>query len=102
MRSTPLLTEAQPLDGLRRPCPVRTDGTTADVDLSYLLDYGGVKFGLFRDAPTRAALPLAHDAGVSSEPNARAAACHGAHAMRGSTWAGDSTSGPVTLPLESP
>lgn len=41
VRSTPLLTEAQPLDGYT--VHVRfEDGTTADVDLSYLLDYGGV------------------------------------------------------------
>jgi hypothetical protein len=38
MRSTPLLTDAQPLDGYG--AHVRfADGTTADVDLSYLLDY---------------------------------------------------------------
>jgi hypothetical protein len=41
MRSTPLLTEAQPLDGYA--VHVRfEDGTAADIDLSYLLDYGGV------------------------------------------------------------
>jgi hypothetical protein len=41
VRSTSLLTEAQPLDGYT--VHVRfEDGTTADVDLSYLLDYGGV------------------------------------------------------------
>jgi hypothetical protein len=41
MRSTPLLTEARPLDGYT--VHVRfEDGVTADVDLSYLLDYGGV------------------------------------------------------------
>lgn len=41
MRSTPLLVEAIPLDD----CVVHLrfeDGTAADVDLSYLLDYGGV------------------------------------------------------------
>lgn len=41
MRSTPLLTEAEPLGGYS----VRVrfeDGTGAEVDLSYLLDYGGV------------------------------------------------------------
>lgn len=41
MRSTPLLTEAEPLDGYT----VRVrfeDGTSADVDLSYLVDHGGV------------------------------------------------------------
>jgi hypothetical protein len=41
MRSTPLLTEAKPLGGYT----VRVrfeDGTIAELDLSYLLDYGGV------------------------------------------------------------
>jgi hypothetical protein len=41
MRSTPLLTEAAALDG--HAAHVRfADGTMADVDLGYLLDYGGV------------------------------------------------------------
>ncbi|MEX1142864.1 MAG: DUF2442 domain-containing protein [Thermoleophilaceae bacterium] len=41
MRSTPLLIEAKPADGYK--VHVRfEDGTAADVDLSYLLDYGGV------------------------------------------------------------
>ncbi|MGH2954771.1 MAG: DUF2442 domain-containing protein [Solirubrobacterales bacterium] len=41
MRSTPLLTEAKPLDGYI--VHVRfEDGVTADVDLSYLLEHGGV------------------------------------------------------------
>lgn len=41
MRSTPLLVEAEPLDGY--VVHVRfEDGTAANVDLSYLLDYGGV------------------------------------------------------------
>jgi len=41
MRSTPLLIEASPLDGY----VVRLrfeDGTAGDVDLAYLLEYGGV------------------------------------------------------------
>ncbi len=41
MRSTPLLTEATPLDGYL----VRVrfeDGTSGDVDLGYLREYGGV------------------------------------------------------------
>jgi hypothetical protein len=41
MRSTPLLAEATPLHDYT----VRVrfgDGTVGDVDLSYLLDYGGV------------------------------------------------------------
>lgn len=41
MRSTPLLIDAHPSDGYE--VHVRfEDGLTADVDLSYLLDYGGV------------------------------------------------------------
>ncbi len=41
MRSTPLLTEASPLEGYL--VHVRfEDGTAADVDLSYLLEHGGV------------------------------------------------------------
>lgn len=41
MRSTPLLIDASPTDGYG--VHVRfEDGLTADVDLSYLLDYGGV------------------------------------------------------------
>ena len=41
MRSTPLLLEARPTEG----CNVYVrfeDGLSAEVDLSYLLDYGGV------------------------------------------------------------
>jgi hypothetical protein len=41
MRSTPLLLEAKPLDGYRVHVRVE-DGTAGEVDLSYLLDYGGV------------------------------------------------------------
>lgn len=41
MRSTPLLIEARPSDGYT--VHVRfEDGLSADVDLEYLLDYGGV------------------------------------------------------------
>ena len=41
MRSTPLLIEATPVDG--HPVHGRfEDGTSADVDLRYLVDYGGV------------------------------------------------------------
>ena len=41
MRSTPLLIEAMPSEGYR--VNVRfEDGLAAEVDLSYLLDYGGV------------------------------------------------------------
>jgi hypothetical protein len=47
MRSTPRLTDAKPLDGYVVHVEFE-DGTTADVDLSYLLDYGGV-FAPLRD-----------------------------------------------------
>lgn len=41
MRGTPQLLEAKPVDGYA--VQVRfEDGTAAEVDLSYLLDYGGV------------------------------------------------------------
>jgi hypothetical protein len=65
VRSTPLLTEAQSLDG----CTVHVrfeDGTTADVDLSYLLDYGGV-FEPLRDPAYFAQLRA--DAGAIVWPN---------------------------------
>lgn len=67
MRSTPLLTDAQPLDdyGVR----VRfADGTAADVDLSYLLDYGGV-FEPLRDASYFALLRADAEAGTIVWPN---------------------------------
>lgn len=41
MRSTPLLTDAQPREG-HVVYVTFEDGLHADVDLSYLLDYGGV------------------------------------------------------------
>lgn len=41
MRSTPMLIEAKPTEGYA--VHVRfEDSTSADVDLSYLLDYGGI------------------------------------------------------------
>lgn len=67
MRSTPLLTDAQPLDdhGVR----VRfADGTTADLDLSYLLDYGGV-FEPLRDTAYFARLHADIEAGTIVWPN---------------------------------
>jgi hypothetical protein len=67
MRSTPLLTEAQPLDG----CTVHVrfeDGTTADVDLSYLLDYGGV-FEPLRDPAYFGRLRADAEAGTIVWPN---------------------------------
>jgi Protein of unknown function (DUF2442) len=67
MRSTPLLIEAQPLDG----CAVHVrfeDGTTADVDLSYLLDYGGV-FEPLRDPAYFVQLRADAEAGTIVWPN---------------------------------
>jgi hypothetical protein len=67
MRSTPILIEAQPLDGYT--VHVRfEDGTTADVDLSYLLDYGGV-FELLRDPAYFAQLRADAEAGTIVWPN---------------------------------
>ncbi len=67
MRSTPLLTEAKPLDG--HTVHVRfADGTTADVDLSYLLDYGGV-FELLRNPDYFARLQADAEAGTIIWPN---------------------------------
>jgi Protein of unknown function (DUF2442) len=67
MRSTPLLTEAQPLKS--HAVHVRfADGTTADVDLSYLLDYGGV-FEPLRDPAYFARLQADTEAGTIVWPN---------------------------------
>jgi len=67
MRSTPLLTEAQPLNGYA--VHVRFgDGTTADVDLSYLLDYGGV-FEPLHDPAYFARLRADAEAGTIVWPN---------------------------------
>jgi hypothetical protein len=67
MRSTPLLTEAQPLDGYGVHVQFE-DGTTADVDLSYLLDYGGV-FEPLRDSAYFARLRADPEAGTIVWPN---------------------------------
>ncbi|HEV3319931.1 MAG TPA: DUF2442 domain-containing protein [Solirubrobacteraceae bacterium] len=67
MRSTPLLTEARPLDGYVVHVRVE-DGTTADVDLSYLLDYGGV-FEPLRDPAYFARLRADAEAGTIVWPN---------------------------------
>jgi hypothetical protein len=67
MRSTPLLTEAQPLDGYGVHVQFE-DGTTADVDLSYLLDYGGV-FEPLRDPAYFAQLRADPEAGTIVWPN---------------------------------
>ncbi len=67
MRSTPLLSEAQPLDGYA----VRVrfeDGTTADVNLSYLPGYGGV-FEPLRDPAYFAQLRADAEAGTIVWPN---------------------------------
>ncbi len=67
MRSTPLLTEARSLDGCR--VHVRfEDGTTADIDLSYLLTYGGV-FEPLRDPAYFAQLRADAEAGTIVWPN---------------------------------
>ncbi len=67
MRSTPLLAEAQPLDGY--VVHVRfEDGITADVDLSYLLGYGGV-FEPLRDPAHFAQLRADAEAGTIVWPN---------------------------------
>ena len=67
MRSTPVLVEAQPLEGYM--VHVRfEDGTTADVDLSYLLDYGGV-FEPLRDSAYFAQLRADAEAGTIVWPN---------------------------------
>lgn len=67
MRSTPSLTEAHPVDGYVVHLKFE-DGTTADVDLSYLLDYGGV-FELLRDADYFARLRADAEAGTIVWPN---------------------------------
>ena len=67
MRSTPLLTEARPLDGYAVHVRFQ-DGTTADVDLSYLLDYGGV-FEPLRNPAYFARLRADAEAGTIVWPN---------------------------------
>lgn len=67
MRSTPLLIEAEPQEDYT----VRVrfeDGTAADVDLSYLLDYGGV-FEPLRDAGYFRQLRADPEAGTIVWPN---------------------------------
>jgi hypothetical protein len=68
MRSTPLLIDATPADDYA----VRVrfeDGLTADVDLSYLLDYGGV-FEPLRDREYFRLLCADAEAGTIVWPNA--------------------------------
>jgi Protein of unknown function (DUF2442) len=67
MRSTPLLIEATPTEG----CAVHVrfeDSTSADVDLSYLLDYGGI-FEPLRDPEYFRRLTADPDAGTIVWPN---------------------------------
>ena len=67
MRTTPLLVEATPGDG----CAVHVrfeDGTAADVDLSYLLEYGGV-FEPLRDLAFFRQLRADPEAGTIVWPN---------------------------------
>jgi hypothetical protein len=67
MRSTPLLIEAKASDG--HLVHVRfEDGLAADVDLSYLLDYGGV-FEPLRDSDFFCRLRADAEAGTIVWPN---------------------------------
>jgi Protein of unknown function (DUF2442) len=87
MRSTPLLIEAHPRDGYT--VHVRfEDGTSADVDLSYLADYGGV-FAPLRDPAYFRQLRADRDAGTIVWPNDADIAPETlyAHAQRGATTA---------------
>ena len=67
MRGTPMLLEAEPVDGFF----VRVrfeDGTAADIDLSYLLEYGGV-FEPLRDPDYFRQLRADQEAGTIVWPN---------------------------------
>lgn len=67
MRSTPLLVDAEPVSG----CMVHVrfeDGTAGAVDLSYLLDYGGV-FEPLRDPDFFRQLRADPEAGTVVWPN---------------------------------
>lgn len=67
MRSTPLLVEVTPADG--HTVHVRfEDGLEAEVDLSYLLDYGGV-FEPLRDVGYFRQLRADPEAGTIVWPN---------------------------------
>jgi len=67
VRSTPLLIEASPLDGYI--VHVRfEDGTTGDVDLAYLREYGGV-FEPLRDPAFFRQLRADAEAGTIVWPN---------------------------------
>ncbi len=67
MRGTPQLLEAQPLEGHR--VHVRfEDGVAAEVDLRYLVDYGGV-FEPLRDPDFFRRLHASSEAGTIVWPN---------------------------------
>lgn len=67
MRSTPLLIDAKPVEGY--VVHVRfEDGLASDVDLSYLLDYGGV-FEPLRDLEFFCQLRADSEAGTIVWPN---------------------------------
>lgn len=67
MRSTPLLIDAQASEGYVVHVSFE-DGLTADVDLSYLLDYGGV-FEPLRDLDYFRRLRADAEAGTIVWPN---------------------------------
>jgi hypothetical protein len=67
MRSTPLLIEAKPLDGYGVHVHFE-DGTAADLDLSYLLEYDGV-FEPLRDVEFFRQLRADPEAGTIVWPN---------------------------------
>jgi hypothetical protein len=67
MRGTPRLLEAKPIEGFSAHVRFE-DGTVADVDLSYLLDYGGV-FEPLRDASFFAQLRVDDETATITWPN---------------------------------
>jgi hypothetical protein len=67
MRSTPLLVEAEPRDGYIVSVAFE-DGTAADVDLGYLVEYGGV-FEPLKDPAYFAQLRADAEAGTIVWPN---------------------------------
>ncbi|MGI8660146.1 MAG: DUF2442 domain-containing protein [Thermoleophilaceae bacterium] len=67
MRSTPLLLDVEPVDGYTVHLRFE-DGTSGDVDLSYLLDYGGV-FEPLRDPDFFRRLRADPEAGTVVWPN---------------------------------
>jgi hypothetical protein len=85
VRSTPLLIEATPRDGYTVHVHFE-DGTSADVDLSYLTGYGGV-FAPLRDPAYFRELRADHEAGTIVWPNHADIAPETlyAHAQRGAT-----------------